>query len=178
MQRNKLTNSDKLIAVSAIALFGCAFLPWFGFAKEFSRNGWHYALFGIVPTILGLGVLAVVIVQVLAVLLLHIPRRNVLRSPVPAVFTIACVSAAVVVFREVTARDSRHPLRTYRRIALVVLLLSFIPDIAIGMSWIVPDEGWPLAIVYMVMHVVAWAVTVTMLTSLTGITDVDGATEG
>ena len=56
-----------------------------------------------------------------------------------------------------------RPIRTYKIIAAVVLILSFVPDIAIVRVGV----PWPLAIVLMVMHVVAWAVTVTMLTRLT-----------
>jgi hypothetical protein len=43
------------------------------------------------------------------------------------------------------------------------LLVSFIPDVAAAMSSVF---GWPLATVFMVMHVAAWVPCVTILTKL------------
>jgi hypothetical protein len=83
------------------------------------------------------------------------------RSSEPAIFTILLVSAAVVVFA-VVCREAIDPVRTFRRIALIVLIVSFAPDILAGV-WSL--FGWPLAIVYMVMHVAAWAASVTTLTA-------------
>lgn len=58
------------------------------------------------------------------------------------------------------------PIPTYRRIAFGALVISLLPDVALGMGWLFVREGWTLAIVFMVMHVVVWAVTVEMLTRL------------
>jgi hypothetical protein len=115
---------------------------------------------------------AVVLVQRLAVAVFTRPAgleptgRNLVQiellshSNEPAVFTAVLVSTAVVVFA-VVCREAVNPFRTYRRIALVVLLVSFVPDV-VAAGWAL--FGWPLATLYMVMHVVAWAVCVTMLT--------------
>jgi hypothetical protein len=54
---NKLTQSDKVIGVSAIALFIFSFLPWYGKFSG-SRNGWDYFLFGVIPVLLGIIMLA------------------------------------------------------------------------------------------------------------------------
>jgi hypothetical protein len=54
---NKLTTSDKVVCGSAIALLIFSFLPWYGLAGG-SRNGWDYFLFGIIPVLLGLVMLA------------------------------------------------------------------------------------------------------------------------
>jgi hypothetical protein len=44
--------------------------------------------------------------------------------------------------------------------------VSCLPDVALGFG-LVRGEGWPLAIVFTLMHVAAWAVTVTLLPRLT-----------
>ena len=117
---------------------------------------------------------AVVVVQALAVVLLSPPSifaplgQNLVqiqalrRSSVPIIFTALLVSGAVLVF-VIVSREAIHPLATYRRIAFGVLLVSFIPDVAVAMS---SAFGWPLATVFMVMHVAAWVPCVTILTKL------------
>jgi len=62
---NKLTQSDRIIAGSALALILFSFFPWYGIDVGFgsaSRNGWDYFLFGIIPVLL-----AVVMVAQIAV---------------------------------------------------------------------------------------------------------------
>jgi hypothetical protein len=61
VQRNKLSTGDRLISVSSIALLIFMVLPWFGFEKEFNQHGWNYPLYGVVPTVLGLAMLALLI---------------------------------------------------------------------------------------------------------------------
>ena len=84
------------------------------------------------------------------------------RSNEPAIFTAVLVAAAVVVFA-VVQREASTPCSTYRRIAFAALLISLIPDVLAGIGSLF---GWPLATVYMVLHLVAWAVSVTTLTRL------------
>jgi hypothetical protein len=77
-------------------------------------------------------------------------------------FTVVGVGLGVLVFA-VVAMFSSTPIRTYRKIALVVLVLSMLPD-----AWLpgnVPGATWPAAIVLMVTHVAAWAPTVFLLTN-------------
>jgi hypothetical protein len=50
---NKLTQGEKVIAGSAIALFIFSFFPWYGKFSG-SRNGWDYFLFGVIPVLLGI----------------------------------------------------------------------------------------------------------------------------
>jgi hypothetical protein len=50
---NKLTQGEKVIGGSAIALFIFSFLPWFGKFSG-SRNGWDYFLFGVIPVFLAI----------------------------------------------------------------------------------------------------------------------------
>jgi hypothetical protein len=79
-------------------------------------------------------------------------------------FTTALVSLAVVVFAMVI-KISSTPIRTYRRIALVALVLSFIPDLFLPGQEGQPGATWSAAIVLMVMHVAAWMPVQTMLTN-------------
>jgi len=78
------------------------------------------------------------------------------------IFTTFLVSVGVLVFVFV-ARSSATPIRTYRRIALVALVLSMIPDLFLPGAD--PGGTWPAAIVLMVMHVAAWLPTVLILTN-------------
>jgi hypothetical protein len=50
---NKLTQSEKVIAGSAVAFFIFSFLPWYG-KGGYSRNGWSYFLFGVIPLLLAI----------------------------------------------------------------------------------------------------------------------------
>lgn len=50
---NKLTQSEKVIAGSAVALLIFSFFPWYGKFSG-SRNGWDYFLFGVIPVFLGI----------------------------------------------------------------------------------------------------------------------------
>src|SRR5262245_57531158 len=68
------------------------------------------------------------------------------------------VAAAVV-------EMASNPLRTFRRMSAVVMLVSCAPNLKAAFSRDAGVEWGMLAL--MVMHVVAWAVTVPMLTRLT-----------
>jgi hypothetical protein len=75
------------------------------------------------------------------------------------VFTTVLVAAGVVVFAGV-GRWTRRPIPNFRRIALVALVLSMIPDLLLLRM---PGVTWTLVVVLMVMHVAAWWTTVTLL---------------
>jgi len=119
------------------------------------------------PATIALSIVAVFVVQQMALRwFTPLPREYaMLRSLEPIVLTACFVSAAVIVF-VVVAREAVDPVGTYRRVALWALLISFIPDFILGYtSRPAPATSlWPIAFVFMVMHVVAWAVTVTLLT--------------
>jgi hypothetical protein len=116
------------------------------------------------PVTVAASVAAVVIVQRIALRMIESPRGSPLTGNEPAIFTAVLVSAAVVVFLGVLSEAS-NPARTFHRIAFAALILSLLPDMALGLSS-VTWASWPLALTFMMMHVVAWAVTVTMLTRL------------
>jgi hypothetical protein len=110
-------------------------------------------------------IFGVLIVRIAAVAILRPdPQPMSLGWGAPIAFTLILVSGAVGVFA-IVARFAKNPFRTYQVIALVVLLLSFLPDLAYAGSSI-PGASWPVATVLIIMHVVAWAITVRMLTKL------------
>jgi hypothetical protein len=84
-------------------------------------------------------------------------------------FTSVQVLAAVIVFA-IVARFARRPYRTFTLIAWVALFLSFIPDILLLLNPGAMPMGTPTpgaAALLMSMHVVAFAITLFMLTRLT-----------
>ncbi len=115
-------------------------------------------------------VAAVVAVQIVRLIILALlpQASNAMQLSVlgiSVVFTAVLVLGAVLVFA-VVARFAAHPIKLYQRIALIVLVISFIPDALLARSSM-PGASWPNSIALMVLHVVAWAVTVWMLSHLT-----------
>jgi len=109
---------------------------------------------------------AVLLVRVIAVALLHPGPKFLPLALVPPILdTVVLVTWAVLVFGAFV-RFASNAIRKYKIIAAIVLLLSFLPDIAIARShWL--GATWPYAFALMSMHVAAWAVCVLMLTKLT-----------
>lgn len=62
MDLSKLTLSDKVIAGSGIALLIFSFLPWYG-KGGYSESGWSYFLWGIIPALLAIALVALVAVK-------------------------------------------------------------------------------------------------------------------
>jgi hypothetical protein len=127
-------------------------------------------------------IIGVLIVRVLAVAILQPdPTPISLGWIVPTISTFVLVTGAVLTFALVVwftdtpaihiagvgdgGRRPPHPIRTYQIIAFVVLLLSFLPDIAYPQSHM-QGANWPNAVALMVMHVVAWGICVSMLSKL------------
>lgn len=84
------------------------------------------------------------------------------QSREPVIVAAVLVLGAVWVFA-VVCREAANPVRTFRRVAIWALLVSFVPDVLAGVASLF---GWPLAIVYAAMHIVVWAACVTILTRL------------
>ena len=79
-----------------------------------------------------------------------------------AFFTVILVGLGVLVFVG-CVKWSGRPIALYRKIALVALALSMLPD-----AWLpgnVPGATWPIAMTLMVAHVAAWLPTVFILTN-------------
>ncbi len=113
-------------------------------------------------------IVANLVIRWVAVALLRpAPEFNPLATMGPVIlFTSIGVLLAVLVFW-VTARYSRAPLRTFRRIALLAFLFSLLPDIMmVFFPYAFPFGGITpaAAVVLMLMHVAAWLITVWALT--------------
>jgi hypothetical protein len=125
-------------------------------------------------------VAAVHFVRLVAVALLH-PEPTFLPLTVlpPTVGTVVFVTLAAFVFHRCVSGHglpghfwgllgvrffTLEPIRAFRTIAVRVLLISFLPDIALALSHRAP---WPYVFALMTMQIAAWAVSVSMLTKLT-----------
>lgn len=82
-------------------------------------------------------------------------------------FTVVGMTGAVVVFGLILRFASR-PVRLFRRVALVVLLVSLVPDLLMLFSSSVPGTSVASVGTLMLEHVASWAVAVGMLTTLVG----------
>lgn len=123
-------------------------------------------LWSVGPLTVLASIVGVLIVRVLAVAILKPnPAPISLGWIMPTVFTFVLCTGAVFVFALI-ARFAKNPIRTYQVIAFVVLVLSLFPDVSFATSPR-PGANWPDAIALMVMHVAAWAITVSMLSKLT-----------
>jgi len=118
------------------------------------------------PMTIGTSVLAVSIVRALIVALMPLEgwTGSIMASQEPEIVTGVLVTAAVVVFPIiVTLADDQswNTSLTFRRVALVVLVVSCIPNVAGPISGgRLVDAGM---LQLMLLHIVAWAVTVRML---------------
>lgn len=124
-------------------------------------------LYWVGPATIAAAVGAVVIVQQASLLVLRdLPKfsGSILSSNEPAWATAVFVGGAVLVFPIVVDAASR-PLRTFRRLAFGVLVASCMPNLIVGLGRRSGIEWGMLAL--MLLHIVAWGVTVPMLTRLT-----------
>lgn len=113
-------------------------------------------------------ILAVLAVRWVAVSLVDVPPEfQPLALPSAAIFFTAVLGTGAVIVFAVVRRAAGRPVRTFRWIAAVALLLSFLPD-----AWLLSEgaaEAFPGAtpatvVALMVLHVVAAAVIVPTLT--------------
>src|SRR5918997_4071065 len=82
-------------------------------------------------------------------------------------FTVVGMTGAVVVFGLIL-RFAQRPVRLFRRVALVVLLVSLVPDVLMLFSGSMPGTTVAGVITLMVEHVASWAVAVGVLTGSVG----------
>lgn len=105
---------------------------------------------------------AVLIVRAIVGIVLHpSPDFIPLRWRAIVIFTTVLVTVGVLVFA-IVGRFATRPIHTYRRIALVALVVSMIPDLRLPGS--MPGASWPAALALMLLHVAAWWTAVTILT--------------
>jgi hypothetical protein len=109
-------------------------------------------------------VAAVLVLRQVAVRVLHPdPAFTPLSPGSPIVATIGCTVLAIYVFVGMVSYP--NPVRTWRRVSAVVLILSFVPCVLLAISHIM-GGGWPEACALMMMHVAVWAICATLLPSL------------
>jgi hypothetical protein len=122
------------------------------------------ALLGAAALTIAAAVAAVLAVREAAVRVLHPdPAFTPLASDSPIVATIGFTAVAIYVF--VGMASYPNPVRTWRRVAALALVLSFVPNVWLASSHIMGGD-WPKACALMTMHIVVWAVCVTLLPSL------------
>ena len=116
------------------------------------------------PLTIATSVVAVLGVREVAIRVVHPAPGFLPLTPVPPVIDtiLGCVGAILVFAMMVFSPDS---VRRYHRVAVGVLFLSFIHDVLLATSHDM-GGGWPEALFLMIMHVVVWAICVTLLPGL------------
>ena len=116
------------------------------------------------PLTIAASVVAVLAVREVAIRVVHPPPGfTPLTLGPPIIDTIlGCLGAILVFAMIVFSPDS---VRTYRRVAAGALFLSFVPDVLLATSHDM-GGGWSEALFLMIMHVVVWAICVTVLPGL------------
>jgi hypothetical protein len=109
-----------------------------------------------------LSIAAVLLIRAIAVVWLHpVPSFVPLQIMPPILDTAVLVIWAVVVFAAMV-RFVSDPIRKFKAIAFIVLLLSFLPDIAL-VQWRVWGATWSYVFALMAMHIAAWVTCVNLL---------------
>jgi len=107
------------------------------------------------PLTLFISVAAVLLIVVLAVTILNPDAKFMPLTKETATFDTVFLGACAVFAFFCMGRYSLEPIREYRSLAWKVLLVSFIPDIALAtMHWF--GGGWPEAFALMTMHIAVW----------------------
>ncbi len=107
------------------------------------------------------------IVGFLAQALLDIPAEFLPLGTVRyTIFTVLGVVGGIIVYVVLTKR-AQNPIRTYQRIAWVVLVLSMLPDIGMLTSDFIPGATPAGVITLMVMHLVAGLAAIYVLPAMT-----------
>jgi hypothetical protein len=118
----------------------------------------------VAPLTVVASVLAVLAVREVAIRVVHpAPEFLPLTLGPPILDTILGCLGAIVVFGSIVFYPDS--VRTYRRVAAAVLLVSFIPDVLLAKSHEM-GGGWTEALFLVIMHVVVWAICVTVLPGL------------
>jgi len=119
------------------------------------------------PLAIVAAVIANLIIRTIAVSLLGISAEfPPLGFGPPVMFTVIGVLGATIVLA-IVARFSKRPIALFRTIALVVLVISLIPDVLLYTSNGMPGTSLGAVLALMVMHAVAYAITVTLFSRMT-----------
>jgi hypothetical protein len=119
------------------------------------------------PLVIAAAIVANTLIRLAAVAVLQPDPAFMPLTPMnPIGLTFVGVLAAVIVFA-VVARFARRPVTTFKRIALVALIVSLVPDVLMLATGFLPGTTLANVLALMLMHVVAWAISVYGLTALT-----------
>lgn len=114
-----------------------------------------------------LAVVANLLVRTIGVALFNVSNEFLALTVGPTImFTVVGVLGAVVVFA-IIARVATRPIRLFRRIAGITLLVSLLPDLAMLIAPAFPGTTPATVGVLMVEHIVAALISVGLLTTLT-----------
>jgi hypothetical protein len=120
-------------------------------------------LLGVGALTVALAVVVNVVIRTVAISVLGIGEGFLALSLGPTVAcTVIGVTGAVVVFGLI-ARFSGRPVLMFRRVALLVLLISLVPDVLLLFSSPIPGTTTAGVITLMLEHVASWAVAVAVL---------------
>lgn len=124
------------------------------------------------PLTIACSVFAVLAVREVAIRVVHPAPGFAPLTPAPPILdtVIGCLGAILVFAMMV---DSPESIRRFQWVAAAVLILSFIPDVMLATSHEMGGT-WPDALFLMIMHVVVWAICVTLLPSLSMTGDSEG----
>jgi Family of unknown function (DUF6069) len=126
-------------------------------------------LWWIAPLTIVLAALANLMISFLGVSFFGVPSTFPLLQPGPVIAsTVVFLLLATVAFI-VIGRFSRHPIRVYRLVALVAVVLSFLNPIAALAGWF-PAPGMNLNIFWtmIAMHIISAIITVGLFTTTVG----------
>ncbi len=145
MDLSKLTLSDRIIAASGIVFLIFSFLPWYGkdysvgtFSGSYSENGWSYFLFGIIPALLAIAILAYIAIRVFS------PSTNLPELPVPwaTAVLIAAAVAAVLVVLKLLIGASKGGINLDRKYGLFIAVLAVLGLVAgAAMAFMAEQKG-------------------------------------
>ena len=115
----------------------------------------------VAPLTMAASVIAVLAVREVAIYVVH-PKPSFAPLTLTPPILDSCLGCLGAIFVFVSMVFYKDSVRRYRRVAAVVLLVSFIPDVGLATSHEM-GGGWPEASFLMIMHVVVWAICVTLL---------------
>ena len=124
-------------------------------------------LWWIAPLTIVLAALANLMISFLGVAFFGVPSTFPMLQPgVVIAITVVFLLLATVAFI-VTGRFSQHPIRVYRLVALVAVVLSFLNPIAAHAGWF-PVPGMNINIFWtmVAMHIISAIITVGLFTTL------------
>jgi hypothetical protein len=116
---------------------------------------------------IGLSIIGNLILLWIANLLVEIPPEFAPLDPLRiSVFTVAFLIPAIIIYA-MLAKKAKHPIRTYRIIGWIFLIMSFIPDIAMLYVDFMPGATVTAVIILMLTHVVPGLIALYVLPAMT-----------